>query len=83
MVDVLILPSPIVVFLTTWSIVLFVFCFFMCASYTATPNATLTAMTITLTLYTDGHFFLEIIPLIPGAALTPRLTLQAKYNKWV
>jgi hypothetical protein len=53
----------------------------MCATHTTAPNATLTTMTIALTLYADCHFFLEIMLLIPGAALTPRLTLQARYKR--
>ena len=81
MVDVLILPLPIVVFLTTWSIVLFVFCFFMRATYTAAPNTAFITMTSTLTFYADCHFFLDINPIAPLAPLIPKLAEQAMYNR--
>ncbi len=61
MVAVLILPFPIVVFLTTWSTLLLAICFFMFTSYTTTPNTGRAAMTTTITFYTIVVHLSELI----------------------
>jgi len=75
MVDQLILPSPIVVFLTTCSIKLFATCFFMFTHRTFT-HAGLFAMTHTSAFNTFRHFviFLDfskvLSPAMPKSAMT-------------